>query len=990
MRIKFLAMLLLLNMVAFQAVAADVPWKHSGSLYLLTTPDGANLPATATVNDFPVLVRLHSDFFDFTQAKPHGEDIRFSLPDGKPLAYQIEEWDAKRGQASIWVRIPTISGNQRQEIRVRWGKADAVSESDGQAVFNESNGYLSVWHMADDNNDSVGKLTTKDTGTISTAGMIGQAKRFDGKHGISCGEQITTFPTGSAPHSTECWFRAEKPNATVIAWGNEHAQGKVVMQYRSPPHIRMDCYFSGANVENRGLIPLNEWAHVVHTCEKGNSRIYVNGVLDGESKAAGSPMAIKNPAKMWIGGWYHSYDFVGQIDEVRVSNRVRSAEWIKLQYENQKPLQTLVGPIVTAGKSLELSTAEVSLSEGAKKTFTIKAGGAQKIYWSVNDGGKEIPVAVDRLNYTIDAGRVTGNQSVKLLVKAIYPDGVQTKEVAIKIVEAIPEPQFTLHAPTKWDGRQTIEVVPHISNLAAMKAAGAEQLTYRWNVSDLAVSKDVQPGKLVLTRAQNSGRLTVRASISNGGKETTQTVTLDVKEPPKDAWVHRMPDQSEQPVDGQFYARDDRNEGTLNYNGRLTEAAEAVFLNLYANDKLVNTVTAKPTAELTYALQVKLKPGLIKYKVEFGTKKGDQQTVLKTVSNLVCGDAFIITGQSNAVATDFGKEDPTFRSDWIRTFGSMSGSPKGVSLWGNATHRSRDGEKLQIGYWGMELGRRLVETHQMPIFLINGAVGGTRIDQHQRNHANPEDMTTIYGRLLWRVRQAKLTHGIRGIFWHQGENDQGADGPTGGYGWETYRQLFIELAAAWKQDFPNVSRYYVFQIWPKSCAMGINGSDNRLREVQRNLVTAFSNLSVMSTLGTDPPGGCHFPAAGYAEFARTIAPLVERDFYGVNPTKPITPANLLRAVVQQGQQDELVLEFDQSIKWDATLLDQFYLDGDKTKWLSGRVDGNRLILTAPSPLKGKTITYLDSKAWSQKLLLRGANGLAALTFCEVPIQYPTP
>ena len=32
--------------------------------------------------------------------------------------------------------------------------------------------------------------------------------------------------------------------------------------------------------------------------------------------------------------------------------------------------------------------------------------------------------------------------------------------------------------------------------------------------------------------------------------------------------------------------------------------------------------------------------------------------------NIVCGDAYIIQGQSNAVAYDFGKEDPAFRSDW--------------------------------------------------------------------------------------------------------------------------------------------------------------------------------------------------------------------------------------------------------------------------------------------------------------------------------------
>ena len=36
--------------------------------------------------------------------------------------------------------------------------------------------------------------------------------------------------------------------------------------------------------------------------------------------------------------------------------------------------------------------------------------------------------------------------------------------------------------------------------------------------------------------------------------------------------------------------------------------------------------------------------------------------------------------------------------------------------------------------------------------------------------------------------------------------------------------------------------------------------------------------------------------------------------------------------------------------------------------------------------KAQKLTYLDSKAWSQARLMRGENGLAALTFCEVPIR----
>ena len=989
MKTTLLALVLVLTLAG--PVSAQYPgWKHSGSVFVLTTPEGADLPASAAVENFPLLVRLHKDFFDFGQAQPGGADLRFSSAKGDPLAYQIEEWDAKNGTASVWVRVPKITGNARQEIKLHWGKADAKSESDGKNVFNESNGYLSVWHMSGPVTDEVGTLESKDTGTTSVAGVVGTARHFPGQKGIFCGDKIPNYPTGASSHSTEAWFRAERPNGNVLAWGNEQAQGKVVMHYRSPPHVKMECYFSGADVAGKSTLPKGEWVHVVHTYEKGDSRLYVNGALDGTTATASAPLNIRSPARLWIGGWYGNYNFVGDIDEVRVSKVVRSADWIKLQYENQKPLQTLVGPVVQPGKEFGLPESAVGLAEGGSMEFEAKAGGAQKVYWSVIRDGKETVVATDRFNYRLVAGRVVGHTKAVLRFKAVYENETKVKDVAVTIKEDIPEPEFTLQAPADWDGRKTIEVVPRITNLDAMKATGADMLNYTWSVADLATVNEVAPGKLVLKRSQNSGKMTVTVAIDNGGAPTVKSVTITVMEPAKDAWVERVPARDEKPEDGQFYARDDKNEGTLHCNGTLTDKADAVILKVFADDKPFGEPSQKPGADKSYAFAVKLKPGLVKYRVELVAKTGPAEKVLHKAENLVCGDAYIIQGQSNAVATDFGKDDPAFRSDWVRTFGTMSGNAKGFAGWGNAVHRSRDAEKLQIGYWGMELGRRLVESHKVPVCFINGAVGGTRIDQHQRNAADPEDLTTIYGRLLWRTKQAKLTHGVRGVLWHQGENDQGADGPTGGYGYETYRQFFIDLAAAWKTDFPNVKHYYVFQIWPKSCAMGINGSDNRLREVQRNLPTAFSNLSVMSTLGIDPPGGCHFPAAGYAEFARLICPLVERDFYGKVPTTSITPPNLKRVFFSGEKKDELVLEFDQPVKWDVALAGQFYLDGQKGKVASGSVTGSVLTLKLGGQSDAKTVTYLDSAAWSQKALLVGANGIAALTFCEVPIQAPKP
>jgi hypothetical protein len=467
-------------------------------------------------------------------------------------------------------------------------------------------------------------------------------------------------------------------------------------------------------------------------------------------------------------------------------------------------------------------------------------------------------------------------------------------------------------------------------------------------------------------------------------------ISVQEPAPSQEPWITRTAPENEQPEDNQFIPRestatDSTSFGTLRYAGTLAEAADAVFLRVFADDQPFATETAPLSPSAEYSLSVRLKPGLIKYRTEFGCKKGGSEIVLHRATNIVCGDAFIIIGQSNAVATDFGKENPLAANDWVRTFGATAGDPNGsrLKLWAPAEARSPGG-RSEIGYWGMELARRIVESERLPVCILNGAVGGTRIDQHQRNPDDPTDVNTIYGRLLWRVREAQLTHGIRAVIWHQGENDQGADGPTGGFGYETYRSFFMQLAASWKQDYPNIQHFYAFQIWPKSCAMGIDGSDNRLREVQRTLPRLFSNLSVISTLGVKPPGGCHFPAAGYAEFARFLHPMMQHHIYQ-HPAKDFNPPNLLRACFGSSERNTLVLEFDRPVIWSDKLTSQFHLSGEKQQVLAGSTDGNRLTLQLKQPSSSRTVTYLDSASWNPETLLYGQNGLAALTFCDVLI-----
>jgi hypothetical protein len=960
-------------------------WKHSGSFFILTTPEGADLPESTFLENFPLLVRMNKQTFDFAQAKPNGDDIRFSNAGGTPLAYQIETWDADLGTASIWVLVPRINGNARQEIRLHWGKPDATSESSGAAVFNASNGYLVAMHMGDPKGvgqDEAGTVLPVDAKTESSPGLIGSARRFGDGRGITCGEKIEGLPQGSQANTTQAWIKAAKAGGSVIGWGKEQARGKVVLIFDSPPHIRLDCYFSGANVANESRLPLAEWVHVVHTCAPGDSRLFVNGRLDGVSTRQDSPLDLPSPAGMWIGGWHGHYGFQGDIDEVRISKVARSADWIRLEYENQKPLQTAVGHLVQPGEAFSASVQSLQIAEGQTATVSARAQGAQKVYWLLVQGDRKTTVAVDQFSFDFHAGRLVGDTSATLQFKAIYANESKSLDIPIAIREAIPDPVVKLTAPTDWDGRSTIEVVPQIANLKQMQDAGAGELKYRWEISGLAAIRETRPDRLVLTRAQNSGKLTVTLKLSNGGAEVSVATSITVREPVTDPWVARTPDPDEKPVDNQFYPRDDQNEGTLFCNGTLAAAADSVALKIFADDKPYKTETQTPGADQRYAIAVKLKPGLIKYRVELVAITARVESVLHTAGNIVCGDAYLIGGQSNALATDWGPDKYEYSSEWIRSFGSNSGD---ISRgWGDAVRR--EGGHFQIGCWGMDLAKSLVERKKVPICIINGAVGGTLIEAHQRSARNPIDPATIYGRALNRVQQARLTHGIRGVFWHQGENNQGAQGATGQYGWETYEQYFVDMAGAWQQDFPNIQHVYVFQIWPNACAMGGQPASDRLRDVQRRLPRLYSNMTAIATLGIKPEGGCHFPPAGYAELARQVLPVVEQFNYGVVPAQPVTSPDLQRAMFTSDRRDEIALEFDQPMSWDNNLISQFYLDGAPGLVSAGSVTGNTITLKLSAPSTATTISYLIDKRWDSKNLLLGQNQLAALTFFEVPVK----
>jgi hypothetical protein len=112
---------------------------------------------------------------------------------------------------------------------------------------------------------------------------------------------------------------------------------------------------------------------------------------------------------------------------------------------------------------------------------------------------------------------------------------------------------------------------------------------------------------------------------------------------------------------------------------------------------------------------------------------------------------------------------------------------------------------------------------------------------------------------------------------------------------------------------------------------------------------------------------------------------MERDFYGLEVDGEITAPNLTRAYYADADKKSIALEFDQPVVWDDQLASQFYLDDTDGGIVGGEAKGNVLTLTQKARLTAGRITYLKERSWTQNNILLGENGLAALTFCNVPI-----
>jgi len=318
-------------------------WKYSKTVKLITTKEGADVKDT--VINFPVLLRLNNSIIDFSQYDINGKDLRFANKHGTHLRYEIEEWNAANQKAAIWVKVDTIFGNDTTNIFMYYGKTNCADFSNSKMVFAKEDGNLAVWHMNNtkDASNNSWELTTTSSKTMPQIyeGIIGSSMFFNGQNKFLAAPYSDKFSLNN--NFSVCvwvkWTADTVPGFNRILsnkknWNDPYGFELLTISKDSDAiDIRAQDSI-GYGPQNVVNWQAHEWHFISLTWNSGICSIYI----DGQFIASPFINAYDSKNDLAIGSTplNNGFNWIGCIDEVRLTRNILSSSWIRLSYMNQK------------------------------------------------------------------------------------------------------------------------------------------------------------------------------------------------------------------------------------------------------------------------------------------------------------------------------------------------------------------------------------------------------------------------------------------------------------------------------------------------------------------------------------------------------------------------------------------------------------------------------------------------------------------------------
>ncbi|MHA2384947.1 MAG: LamG-like jellyroll fold domain-containing protein [Candidatus Thorarchaeota archaeon] len=314
------------------------------------------------LTEFPMLIDIYDADLK-TDVQADGDDIVFAY-DGTAIPYEIELFDQSHNSTHAhlvaWVRTD-LSSSADTVVSMYYGNPSLISQENPEDVW--TNSYAGVWHLEEtsggsgaiidstaNNNDG----TDYNSPTFAQTGKISKTIAFDGTNQyIGIPNSATLEDITEGDYTYECWFYADQVPPGTGASDNDKRYAAMIKKnphggtyYDNDMTFSFEHWLSGPTqtiAQTVTTYDSQNWYHLVGVVSKtsGFTKIYVNGVLeDTDTWTPGSTahdyvtdtlkFAIASP-----GAAIYRWCLDGKLDEMRVSNTDRSAEWIAAEYANQ-------------------------------------------------------------------------------------------------------------------------------------------------------------------------------------------------------------------------------------------------------------------------------------------------------------------------------------------------------------------------------------------------------------------------------------------------------------------------------------------------------------------------------------------------------------------------------------------------------------------------------------------------------------------------------
>lgn len=300
------------------------------------------------LTNFPVLISITNASLIYNATlgvgtdNINGYDIAFTSADGiTQLDHELESYNSGTGQILAWVRFPTLNATTNTDFFIYYGNAFKTTNPSLNSTWDSN--YQMVLHMNTLNDATSyandGTNNGSGGGTTSTTGKIGNARNFNRNNNdfITVADDVTLDITGDITLSS--WINidnfADVPDLIT--------KGDYTESYAT--WIRGDGTLRFADdgttrATTTSTIGSGTTVYVTFTNSATETAIFINGVSD-VTGAAASFTNTTNPLNIST----TTYPLNGWVDEVRISNVVRSADWINTEYLNQDSPGTFVSQI---------------------------------------------------------------------------------------------------------------------------------------------------------------------------------------------------------------------------------------------------------------------------------------------------------------------------------------------------------------------------------------------------------------------------------------------------------------------------------------------------------------------------------------------------------------------------------------------------------------------------------------------------------------------